>query len=96
MHVRSCYYFDDYGTARAALEHDCGTAGAVLLSWILSGPGILQFSPGEATTLYENNVLTLFVRVSACVPVSMKRPDPPLSYTIYFAEPPPPPTPCGR
>ena len=28
----------------AASEEDCGTAGAVLLSWIFSGLGILQFS----------------------------------------------------
>ena len=33
IHVRSCYHFDNYGTA-----------GAVLLSSIFSGLGILQFS----------------------------------------------------
>ena len=44
MHVRSCYHFYDYGTAGAASEEDCETAGAVLLSWIFSELGILQFS----------------------------------------------------
>ena len=32
IHVWSCYCFDDYGTAGAALEHDWETAGAVLVS----------------------------------------------------------------